>query len=119
MKRLGLSGAELIVGIRLSNPNAFSLTLEGMQYQLMADGQPWASGETGQRISLPQKGDDLLEIPISLDFIRMGQAVYQSLAEGRRLDYQFRGDLDLTASLPLLGRTHLPFEQLGQIAVLK
>jgi len=119
MKRLSLSGADLVFGVRVDNPNAFAMTLEGMQYQLMVDGQPWASGETGQRISLPQKRDDLLEIPITLDFIRMGQAVYQSLSEGRRLDYQFRGDLDLTASLPLLGRTHVPFDHFGQVAVLK
>jgi LEA14-like dessication related protein len=119
LKRLGLSGADLLLGIQVNNPNAFSMIMEGMQYQLNINGQPWASGETGTRLQVTEKGESLLEIPIFLNFLQIGQSAYQALAEGQPLSYQFHGDVDLTTSLSLLGRTHLPFDRWGQIEVFR
>jgi LEA14-like dessication related protein len=119
LKRLGLSGADLVLGIQVNNPNAFSVIMEGMQYWLNINGQPWASGETGTRVQITEKGENLLEIPILLNFLQIGQSAYQALAEGQSLSYQFQGDLDLTTSLSLLGRTHLPFQRSGQIEVFR
>ena len=119
LKRLELSGADLLLGIQVNNPNVFSMIMEGMQYRLNINGQPWASGETGTRVQITEKGQNLLEIPIFLNFLQIGQSAYQALAEGQRLNYQFHGDLDLSSSLSLLGRTHLPFHRSGQIEVFK
>lgn len=119
LKRLGLSGADLLLGVQVDNPNAFSMIMEGMQYRLNINDQPWASGETGTRVQITEKGQNLLEIPIFLNFLQIGQSAYQALAEGQPLSYQFQGDLDLTTSLSPLGRTHLPFHRSGQIEVFK
>jgi LEA14-like dessication related protein len=119
LKDLGLSGADLVLEIRLKNPNAFSVLLNGMQYQFTVEEKPWAWGETGQRIPVSEKAENLVEIPISLDFFHIGQSVYQVLAGNEHLSYQFQCDLDLETSLPLLGRTNLPFDLSGLIEVLK
>jgi LEA14-like dessication related protein len=112
-------GAELVLGIAVDNPNAFSMILEGMQYQFEVNGLSWASGETGRRINIAEKGDGLVQIPISLDFVTMGASIYALLTEERPLDYQLQGDLDISSSLPLLGRTHIPFDRSGQTEVFK
>jgi LEA14-like dessication related protein len=110
-------GADLVLNLRLENPNAFSMILEGMQYQLKINDQPWASGETGNRISISEKKDGLVEIPISLDFLTIGTSIHSLLREETSLNYQFQGDLDVSTSLPLLSRTHLPFDLSGKTEV--
>lgn len=119
LKHLGLTGAELVLGIRLQNPNAFSVILNGLQYQFTVEGKSWGRGETGQRIPVSEKAESLIEIPISLDFVHMGQSIYQALVEDKHLSYQFQGDLDLETSLPLLGRSHLPFDLSGATEVFR
>lgn len=119
LRQLSPLGADLVLNVRLDNPNAFSMILEGMQYQLKIDDRPWASGETGKRISITQKGNGLVEIPISLDFLTIGASIHSLLQEGKPLDYRFQGDLDVNTSLPLLSRTHLPFDLSGKTEVVQ
>jgi LEA14-like dessication related protein len=119
IERLSPLAADLTLKLQLDNSNAFSMILEGMQYQFEINDQTWAAGETGERISITEKNKGLLEIPISLNFLQIGQSVYGILVEGEPLDYQFQGDLDLNVTSSLIGRTHLPFNQSGQIRLLK
>ena len=119
IENLSPLAADLTLKLQLDNSNAFSMILEGMQYQFEINDQMWAAGETGERISIAEKDKGLLEIPISLNFLQIGQSIYGILAEGKPLDYQFQGDLDINATTSLIGRTHLPFDQSGQIKLLK
>lgn len=113
------SGAELSLGVRLHNPNVFSMILEGMQYQLQVDDQAWAGGETDGKVVLAKKSHALLEIRFVLDFAHMEQAAAELLSGPKTLAYHLQGDLDLSPSLDLLGRTHLPFDLRGQTQVFK
>ncbi len=119
LTRLGLSGAELQLGVRLKNLNAFSMILEHFQYQFEVNGQRWIVGEAREQTQVAEKGESLIHIPISLDFFKIGGSVYQMLKGNQSLSYQFQGSLDLKTSLPLLGQVTLPFEQLGQIEIAK
>lgn len=119
LKRLGLNGADLELEVQLGNPNAFWVMLEHIQYQLDINGRRWAAGDATKSAQITEKGNSLIEIPISLDFLQIGQSAYQLLSGDRSLNYQFQGDLDLTTSLPLLGQATLPFDHSGQIRVLK
>jgi len=116
---LSPSSAEMSLVVRLHNPNAFSLILEGMQYQLQVDDRAWAGGETDRRVAIAKKGQGLFEIPFVLDFAHMGQATTGLLSGEKPFHYRFQGDLDLSPSLDLLGRTHLPFDLRGQTQVFK
>lgn len=119
IKSLNLSGAELQLGIKLNNPNTFSMTLNHFQYNLEINEQSWISGDTKKNIKLPKKGESIIEITISLDFFQIGKSVYQVLTEGKSLDYRFEGNLDFTTSIPLLSQLKLPFNRSGKIEVIK
>ncbi|MCZ6677724.1 MAG: LEA type 2 family protein [Candidatus Poribacteria bacterium] len=112
---LGLSGAKLKLGIRLKNPNAFLMILDRFQYQFNINGKRWIAGEATESTQVAEKGESLIEIPISLDFFKIGTSVYQLLKGDQSLNYQFQGSLDLKTSLPLLGQVTLPFDRLGQV----
>lgn len=119
LERLSLSGAYLLLRVRLDNPNAFSMILEHFQYQLEVNGLRWISGDAKKSKQITPKSESLIEIPISLDFFQIGRSVYQVLAGDKNLNYQFGGKIDLTSSVPLLGRVSLPFDRLGRIKVTK
>ncbi len=119
LQRLSLSGADLVLRVQMENPNAFTMALEGMQYQLFVDDQAWASGETGNRISLAERGNGLVEIPISLDLLRMGTSIRSLVTGSKPLSIRLLGDLDMSTSMPPLDRTHLPFDLQGSTAVLQ
>jgi LEA14-like dessication related protein len=113
IKHLGLTGADLELGIRLKNPNAFSLLLEKMNYQLLIGGQPWASGAAQQKTELTEKGDSRLSFPISLNFLEVGSSVYQMLKGEQRLEYELHGDVDVSSTLPLFEKSRFDFKASG------
>ena len=119
LQRLSLSGADLVLRVQMENPNAFAMALEGMQYQLFVDDQAWASGETGKRVPLAEKGNGLVEIPISLDLLRMGTSIRSLLTGSEPLSIRLLGDLDMSSSMPPLDRTHLPFDLRGNTEVIQ
>lgn len=119
LKSLSLSGAELQLMVRLSNPNALSMMLERFQYHLEINGMRWISGDLKENIQVTSKSESHIEIPISLDLLQMGRSVYQILTGGESLRYQFGGELDLTTSIALLSNVSLPFDRSGSIKVIK
>jgi LEA14-like dessication related protein len=119
LKNLSLAGAELQLVLRLSNPNALSMMLEHLQYHLEINGMRWISGDMEENIQVTSKGENLIEIPVSLDFLQIGRSVYQILTGGESLRYQLGGKLDLTTSIALLSHVSLPFDRSGSIKVIK
>jgi LEA14-like dessication related protein len=119
LTHLEFTGTDLKLGVRLKNPNALSMILDRFQYQFEINGNCWVVGEAKEKTQVAEKGEGLIEIPIPLNFLEMGKSVPQLLRGGKNLDYQFRGSLDLTTSLPLLGKVTLPFDRLGKIKVLR
>ena len=113
LNQLGFTGAELELDIRLDNPNGFSMILEKLNYQLLVGGQQWVSGAAQQPVEVTKKGESLLSIPISLNFLQVGQSVYQMLNGDQELNYELKGDFDVTSTLPLLEKANLDFDRSG------
>ena len=119
LKNLSLTGADLLLSVQLDNPNAFSMLLEKFQYQFEVGGRDWISGSTEKTTQVAEKGQGVIEIPVSLNLLEMGTSIYKFLAGDKELNYQFGGKLDLATSLPLLGAVSLPFDRSGSIKLMK
>ena len=117
LKSLGFSGAKLGLEIKFKNPNAFSMLLEHFQYQFDVNGKSWVVGDAKKQTQVPEKGESVIEIPISLNFLQIGQSAYQLLKGGQRVNYQFQGNLDLATSVPLLEKFKLSFDREGLIEI--
>ena len=113
--RLSLVGAELVLSVRLDNPNAFSMLLDHLQYQLDINGRSWLSGDSRDSVQVTEKGESIINIPVSINFLEIGSSAYQLLSGGKDLNYQFGGEIDFGSSVPLLERISLPFDHSGQI----
>jgi LEA14-like dessication related protein len=117
VSRLSLTGAELILAVKLNNPNAFSMLIDHLQYQLDINERSWFSGDSRDSVQITEKGESIINIPVSISFLEVGRSAYQLLSGDRDLNYQFGGEIDLGTSIPLLQRVSLPFDQSGEIKV--
>lgn len=119
LDNMSFSGADLNLKIRLTNPNAISFVLKNLDYQFDVNDRQWIDGSATRSMNLAAKGESILDIPISLNFMQMGQSVLQLLRGSEPLNYQFQGRLDLSSSLPLLGDVSLPFDRMGEVKLIK
>ncbi len=118
VKNLGLSGADLELRLKLTNPNTFGLALNGIDYNLKIEGKQWAHGSRQQAVNVARGATGTVRIPISLDFKEMGMAVYRAISGKEALDYRFSGTLDLGTTLPLFGSARLPINRSGSLNIL-
>ena len=117
--RLDVFGAELKLAIDVKNNNPFAVALDGFKYQFDVNGQSWAVGQAKSVGDVTQKGESQIEIPIALNFLKVGQTAYQLLRGDKKLNYQLQGNLDINAAHPLLGKVSIPFDKLGAIDIVK
>jgi len=105
--------------VKFENPNSFSMLLDQMNYAFQVNGKNWLSGNANQKVSAGQNGENIIQIPVSLDFLQMGSSLFQLISEGKNLNYNFSGNLDIKNSHPLLNNLSLPFDENGKFDILK
>jgi len=117
--RLGLTGANVALNLTVENPNAFSLLLNKLNYNFSVNGVDWAGGVTSKPVQIAEKGRGAISIPISLNFLQIGEGVMQLLSGGGQATYNFSATADLQTSLPMIGKVQLPINKSGQLKILK
>ena len=109
LQHLSFSETTGLVTLNVTNPNAFSLPLQGVSYNLRLNGVSVARGEQAQTMSLPSQRPVLVDIPVRLqvgEILRLAPMVWRD----RQANYQ----LDGTVRLPMLS---VPFQRQGAIGV--
>jgi len=62
IKRLGLLEQRFDVGLRISNPNDFDLTIEALEFELEVNGRPFANGLTRTSTRVPASSSEILRV---------------------------------------------------------
>jgi len=110
IKRLGLFEQRFDVGLRVSNPNDFDLTIEALEFELEVNGHPFASGLSQTSTRIAATSSTLLRLDAitqSKDLIRQIEALSpESLKVG--VPYRIRGRLKTDRS-----RNWVPFDRAG------
>ena len=119
LKKISFSGADLLLNLKLDNPNNFSFALDKLNYDFAINNKTWAKGLTQEKLSVNKKGKSTVSIPISLNFSQMGSAIYNIIKGNQALNYNLQGDVDLNTSVPMLKNVSLPINRSGQINILK
>ncbi len=119
LDHINFSGAKLAVELKLKNPNAFSMLLENFDYGLLVNGRKWLEGAGKNMVRVAAKGEQVIRLPVSLDFLQMGSSLYQMLTSGEGLKYRLSGKLDLKSPNRLLNNLKLPFDLSGVTDLLK
>lgn len=97
---LNFNYADLVVDLRVDNPNAVALKLAGFDYRATVDGQRVLQGEQRRRLELAAADSTLVPVPVRLSFGDVA-GVIGSLANRDRIDYEL--DVGLDVDIPVLG----------------
>ncbi|MDZ7317547.1 MAG: LEA type 2 family protein [candidate division KSB1 bacterium] len=119
LNKLSFSGADLELKLDVVNPNTFNFLLSKLNYDFAVNGKTWVKGLTQNAMQVKEKGESTIAIPISLNFLEMGSAIYQMISGNQKLNYKLQGNLDLNSSLPLLGTVSLPLDRTGELNISK
>ncbi|HUT53453.1 MAG TPA: LEA type 2 family protein [bacterium] len=82
VSKLSLFGADLVIGIKVQNPNSFPLAIAAMDYALKLEGQDFSSGHVADQ-AVPRKASGTIKVPLHLDFASAGSWAYSLIAKGK------------------------------------
>jgi LEA14-like dessication related protein len=111
VKLLGgdLSGQQLRVRMRVTNPNDRELPVKGITYRMEVGGEQFASGASEASFLVPALGSTEFDMSMNAD---MAGAVFRLLGSGRKLDsvdYRLSGKVSLSSGM----LRSVPFDKQG------
>ncbi len=119
LKKMSITGSDLELNLKISNPNFFDFMLNDLNYDFKVNGNKWAGGKTGKSQSFDAKSENLFTIPIKLNFLQMGDTVYRIISNTDNINYTLNGDLNIDTSGFLLKNLIIPFQKGGNIPIIK
>ena len=109
LQSLSLTQGTGLVSLNVTNPNAFPIPLESVQYNLRLNGTQVASGDQRQSMYLQPNQPTAVQIPVQLQLATLIQLA-PVLWQNRAVQYQ----LDGAVRLPFIS---VPFQRQGGIGV--
>lgn len=113
---LSFDGIDLMFDFSINNPNALGVSLAGFDYDVEINGNSFISGEQDKKITIPSKGKDIIQIPVSLSFSEL-IGTYKSFADRDSVDYGLAGSFAF--DLPVIGKVSVPYSASGNFPLLK
>lgn len=101
------------VALRMRNPNGFELPIQGLRYQMELNGAAFAKGASGESVTLPAYGEEVLRLTVVSD---LGSTLTQIRRWQQNppddLSYRLSGAVDVGTLAP-----SLPFDVAGNVAL--
>ena len=111
---LGLTGGSLDVVLNVENPNGYRLDATRMTYKLFIDTIPFGEGTVEQRLTVEEKSQTQVRIPVNFTYNGIG-AAGRALLNSGTVPYRVLGDL--TVGTPI-GNFTRPYEMTGRYSIL-
>jgi LEA14-like dessication related protein len=118
LTNLSLTEAELTLQLYLDNPNALSLNLSSLSYDLEINGTPWIQGSLQHSVEVGEHQEGAVALPFTLNFIDMGLGVYDIVRNKTSVEYRVTGNYGFSTSLPLIGEVGSDFNMTGTTRIL-
>jgi len=116
IENLSWQGADLKLVMEVANPNSFALDMAGLNYGVKLGGSRLAEGIYENIPSLPANGASTIDIPLSVDFMKLGRSAYSLLKEN---ESRYELDGEMIFNLSKMGEKRLPFYKRGQIPLVR
>jgi LEA14-like dessication related protein len=107
---------DLIFDVKVKNPNPFSATLAGFDYNFLIENKPFLSGSNTDRTTIASNGSSILNIPVSIQFKQLVNT-YKTISRQDNAEFQLKSGI--TVTLPVLGNIRIPVSYSGSFPVLK
>jgi LEA14-like dessication related protein len=116
ISHLSFEAADLILDVKINNPNPIGVSLTGFDYDLQIAGASLVKGEQNSRQTISAGGRSTLQIPVRLVFKDLYQAA-QTLKNQDSAAYTI--GCGLIFDLPILGSVRIPASQSGKLPMIR
>lgn len=93
-KSIALTGAELVVHVKINNPNAIGATLNRLEYTLDVDGERLIRGKKDDKIEIAAKDLSVFALPLTVNYAGLQAGISGALSK-KALPFQFSGKVVL------------------------
>ncbi len=119
LERLAVAGlsaraADLALAVAVDNPNDLDADLQGIDTAIKLNERSVGRLVHEGTVHLPANGTQRLTIPLRLDLVQLGSAVFRLLSSGGVVDYGLDGKLSLTSAEPAFVPAQVPFSASGR-----
>ena len=114
MGRSGLLSQELILTLRVGNPNDFAVPLEGLALKIDVNDRELADGLSDDTVTLPRLGYTDVEVMATASTLGLIRELI-ALGTGDRIDYRISGTAYVGTPF---GRRAVPYDQTGSFSIL-
>jgi len=108
--RFAESKADLSIGLRITNPNPYALPVDRVEFDVILDGRPAASGRTVRVDKLPPGGEARVDLAGRVDVAVVATGL---MAIGSQLPVAYA----IKGTITLQDGTALPFARSGRVPV--
>jgi LEA14-like dessication related protein len=109
--RFGLIEQHYRVGLRIRNPNAYSLPIKAMRYELTVNEIQFAHGWLKDPVTVPAHGEAVVKVEVISHLVSFLSDLAGGMEEDPgRISYGISGEIHLTRR-----SIRIPFEQKGEI----
>lgn len=115
VKSLGLTGADLALTLNIDNPNVFGIDISHLKSGLKVDGVSWLDATLSKALTLSPEQSAQVNLPIRLDFLKLGTQLMRQLQGSEPLQYELVGSFMLGTDLPMMRRLNLPYRVSGAL----
>lgn len=96
--------------LRIQNPNAVELPIDGLEYVISINESAFADGVSSQRITVPPYGEKTLQVGVTSTLMALFRQLEEFADSGGALTYTITGTLNVTGA-----RRGVAFEHDGEI----
>lgn len=109
---LGLAEQRFVLKLRINNPNEVDLLVKALDFDLELEGQHFARGVSEQPVSVPRRGEAILEVKVVSRLSTVLKPLREARKDGRsQVAYRMYGNVELD------GMRRYPFERKGDISL--
>ncbi|MCB1199473.1 MAG: LEA type 2 family protein [Leptospiraceae bacterium] len=89
-ENIALSGAQVILGIGIDNPNPIGLTVKNLKYKLDLDSEELIRGQKSEPIAIESSKKTVFELPLTVAYSGLTRGISGILYRDK-IDYKFTG----------------------------
>ncbi|MBN2324336.1 MAG: LEA type 2 family protein [Spirochaetes bacterium] len=114
--RLSFTGAAMLFDIEITNSNPVGLALDGFDYNLLIEDEPFLHGRQEGKVEIGANGSSIVPLPLESEFAGVYHA-FERLVENDGASYTL--EMACFFDLPVLGKVEVPARTEGRIPLVK
>lgn len=117
LSKLDFSGLDLLVDLRVKNPNDVELPITGIEYAVMLQNVRVADGRQARAVTLPALGETDMPLQVTVNLLKTATELVPLLLNKRGAPKALSYRVDGRVKLDWWYMPSIPFNKIGEVAL--